>query len=114
MLKGDQFPHLSKHPFSPAHAKRDLASASTPSVESLVNGTPLAYPTRDQNPVQSADTFFELSHFKNFVDSRNVMHANRKKTPQICSKWVSTYFQFSQSRLNLVVLGLNAFLSCFY
>jgi hypothetical protein len=33
-------------------------------------------------PVQSADTFFELSYLENFLDSRYFIHANRKKTPQ--------------------------------
>ncbi len=33
-------------------------------------------------PVQSADTFFELSYLENFVDSRYFIHANRKKTPK--------------------------------
>ncbi len=32
-------------------------------------------------PVQSADTFFELSYLKNFLYSRYFVHANRKKTP---------------------------------
>jgi hypothetical protein len=57
-------------------------------------------------PVQSADTFFELSYdsyLENFLDSRYFIHANQKKTPQM-----GIYILLFQSiKKKLAVLGFN-------
>ncbi len=64
--------------FPPLSLAAAVTAAAVVVSRSLLVSHEIAHPVR----VQSADNFFELLYYENFVDSRDFVHANRELIPQ--------------------------------